>query len=586
MELHRALRAAAPRRENAPVLDELVGRALAYYRDFVKPAKAYRAAGRGRAAGAGGAGRLARAVRAARRRGRPTQIAEAIQQEVYEIGKRHGFADDLRAWFRALYEILLGQSEGPRFGSFVAYYGPAETAALIRQRPGRPPARPAGRLSAAPWHRPQRAPGGAGRARPGAGRGAAVRRHVRRPSGARRPEPARSRLRPPAAHHHAAPARPDRRAARRASCATAAEARSASAICCVWAPRSCCSWTRRRMRRSPRPWRSLRAPASLARRASPTPCCAASRATARRLVAGQDAAAPQHAGLALGVLARGLRRGAHASAIADGASGRAAARPDRPAGRRAAGRAARCDEDLRPYGAARRRAARSRSCRATARAPGGCRMRRPPCRRACCGDVAGRQVIDLCAAPGGKTAQLGRGRRQGDRARGLGQARRAAAQQSRRGCELEAEVVVADALEWRPPRPAGRRAARCALHRDRHDPPPPRHRLAQDAGRRGADGRAAGPAARSRRRDGEAGRPRGLRQLLAAARGGAAGRRRRSRGGPAGRAAAGRAAPSWTAWPWTSPRRATCARCPAIWPSRAASTASTSPACASADREP
>ena len=40
---------------------------------------------------------------------------------------------DLRAWFKALYEILLGQTEGPRFGTFVAFYGPAETAALIRQ---------------------------------------------------------------------------------------------------------------------------------------------------------------------------------------------------------------------------------------------------------------------------------------------------------------------------------------------------------------------------------------------------------------------------------------------------------------------
>ena len=59
-------------------------------------------------------------------------VAEAIQEEVYEIGKRRGFAADLRAWFRALYEILLGQSEGPRFGSFVAYYGIAETTALIR----------------------------------------------------------------------------------------------------------------------------------------------------------------------------------------------------------------------------------------------------------------------------------------------------------------------------------------------------------------------------------------------------------------------------------------------------------------------
>ena len=50
-----------------------------------------------------------------------------------EIGKRHGYADNLRGWFKSLYEILLGQTEGPRFGTFVAFYGPAETAALIRQ---------------------------------------------------------------------------------------------------------------------------------------------------------------------------------------------------------------------------------------------------------------------------------------------------------------------------------------------------------------------------------------------------------------------------------------------------------------------
>jgi lysyl-tRNA synthetase class 1 len=58
--------------------------------------------------------------------------AEAIQNEVYEIGKRHAFPD-LKAWFKALYEILLGQDQGPRMGSFIALYGRAETAALIRR---------------------------------------------------------------------------------------------------------------------------------------------------------------------------------------------------------------------------------------------------------------------------------------------------------------------------------------------------------------------------------------------------------------------------------------------------------------------
>ena len=62
--------------------------------------------------------------------------AEAIQYELYEIGKRHAFAN-LRDWFKALYEVLLGQSEGPRFGTFVAIYGTAETRAPDRERPRR-----------------------------------------------------------------------------------------------------------------------------------------------------------------------------------------------------------------------------------------------------------------------------------------------------------------------------------------------------------------------------------------------------------------------------------------------------------------
>jgi lysyl-tRNA synthetase, class I len=128
--------------ERMPVLDQLVGHALAYYRDFVKSNKAYRSPEADeRAALAALADWLDRFAPSPD----PASNAEPIQTEVYEIGKRHGFADDLRAWFRALYEILLGQSEGPRFGSFVAFYGPAETTALIRrvlrgERPDQPAA--------------------------------------------------------------------------------------------------------------------------------------------------------------------------------------------------------------------------------------------------------------------------------------------------------------------------------------------------------------------------------------------------------------------------------------------------------------
>ena len=58
------------------------------------------------------------------------QDAELSQNEVYEAGKAGGF-DPLRSWFQALYEVLLGQSQGPRFGSFAAIFGLDRTIQLI-----------------------------------------------------------------------------------------------------------------------------------------------------------------------------------------------------------------------------------------------------------------------------------------------------------------------------------------------------------------------------------------------------------------------------------------------------------------------
>jgi lysyl-tRNA synthetase class 1 len=116
--------------ETMPFLAGLVAYALAYYRDFVRPAKRFRSPD--------ATERTALAELAEGLAGLdPATPAEDIQNLIYEVGKRHPFAE-LKAWFACLYQVLLGQAEGPRFGQFVALYGLAETVALIRTSLARP----------------------------------------------------------------------------------------------------------------------------------------------------------------------------------------------------------------------------------------------------------------------------------------------------------------------------------------------------------------------------------------------------------------------------------------------------------------
>jgi lysyl-tRNA synthetase class 1 len=111
--------------QNNPSLDRLVGYALRYYLDFIKPNKHFREPNAQERAGL-------EALAAALDATTETQ-GEAIQALSFEIGKAYGFADKLRDWFKAFYEVVLGQEQGPRFGSFAALFGPKKTAALIRE---------------------------------------------------------------------------------------------------------------------------------------------------------------------------------------------------------------------------------------------------------------------------------------------------------------------------------------------------------------------------------------------------------------------------------------------------------------------
>jgi len=111
--------------ETDPELDRLVGYAIAYARDFVVPGLVRRKPDAREAAALADLGRRL-AVHG------PESDAEALQAEVYEAGKAAGF-DPLRDWFKALYETLLGSSQGPRMGSFIKLFGLNETRVLIAE---------------------------------------------------------------------------------------------------------------------------------------------------------------------------------------------------------------------------------------------------------------------------------------------------------------------------------------------------------------------------------------------------------------------------------------------------------------------
>ena len=123
--------------QSHPKLNALVDYAIHYFRDFVMPTKKYREPS--------GAERAALTdLRDALSQLPADATAEAIQDVVYEIGRREPFLDKTGKiktkdgkpgvaldWFNMLYQVLLGQEKGPRFGSFVAVYGVNNTIDMI-----------------------------------------------------------------------------------------------------------------------------------------------------------------------------------------------------------------------------------------------------------------------------------------------------------------------------------------------------------------------------------------------------------------------------------------------------------------------
>jgi lysyl-tRNA synthetase class 1 len=123
--------------ESNPALGQLVRYAIRYFHDFVKPAKRYRAPD--------AVERQALEALNARLAALPRNAtAEEIQAAAYDVGRAVERYQDMSVkgaepgkpgvsvkWFNMLYEVLLGEEKGPRFGSFAALYGIDSTQSLI-----------------------------------------------------------------------------------------------------------------------------------------------------------------------------------------------------------------------------------------------------------------------------------------------------------------------------------------------------------------------------------------------------------------------------------------------------------------------
>jgi len=109
-----------------PILDSLVGYALRYFNDILKIKKIYRKPNeKEKNALQDLSNRLQEC--------KDQMDPESIQTIVYSVGKDNGYQDNLREWFKAIYEIMFGDQDGPRMGFFISFFGIKETIELINK---------------------------------------------------------------------------------------------------------------------------------------------------------------------------------------------------------------------------------------------------------------------------------------------------------------------------------------------------------------------------------------------------------------------------------------------------------------------
>ena len=113
--------------KNNPIFDNLIGYAIKYFNDVIRPKKKYK--------NPNVEEKIAlQALVETLDKCNDQMSPEDIQTLIYSTGKENGYSENLRNWFKLIYEVVFGDENGPRMGFFISFFGVNETKELIKEK--------------------------------------------------------------------------------------------------------------------------------------------------------------------------------------------------------------------------------------------------------------------------------------------------------------------------------------------------------------------------------------------------------------------------------------------------------------------
>ncbi len=110
-----------------PIFDKLIEYAIKYFNDVIKKNKKYKKPNSDER-------KALEALIIMLEKCNDEMQPEDIQTEIYTVGKENGYKENLRDWFRLIYEVVFGDENGPRMGFFISFFGVKETQQLIKDK--------------------------------------------------------------------------------------------------------------------------------------------------------------------------------------------------------------------------------------------------------------------------------------------------------------------------------------------------------------------------------------------------------------------------------------------------------------------